>query len=106
MTDEADRKPQRAMLSPLFTWRGAIADSSLPPNARLVALTLSLHMNERGGSAYPSVARLVSETGLSRRAVQRALRVLEESGYLQLVAGVGGGRSTRGCGITRTYVAT
>jgi Helix-turn-helix domain len=69
-------------LSPLFGWRGAIASSDLPAPARHVALTLSLHMNERGGSAFPSVGTLAGETGLNERTVQRHLVNLVEAGWL------------------------
>lgn len=69
-------------MSPLFTWRSAIAASELAPSHRLVALTLSLHMNERGGSAFPSRATLALETGLSPRSVSRILRSLVGDGWL------------------------
>ena len=71
-------------LSPLFTWRGAIAspDSKLDPTTRLVALTLSLHMNERGGSAFPGAPLLAEETGLSERSVRDHLKILVGSGWL------------------------
>lgn len=69
-------------LSPLFSWRSSICDSDLPPTARHVALTLSLHMNERGESCFPTVATLVGETGLCERTVRDAIRLLGESGWL------------------------
>ena len=50
-----------AQLSALFTWRSAICESGLPPTARHVALTLSLHMNERGGSAFPGATLLATD---------------------------------------------
>lgn len=71
-----------ATLSRLFTWRTAIAESSLPPTARLVAFGISLYMNEMGESAWPSVRRLVGVTGLSERAVRDGLRKLEVEEYL------------------------
>ena len=43
----------RSSLSPLFTWRSALADSDLEPPTRHVGLAISLYMNERGGSAFP-----------------------------------------------------
>jgi hypothetical protein len=49
---------------------------------RHVALTLSLHMNERGGSCYPGIARIAAESGLSSRAVQKGLRALERTGWI------------------------
>ena len=70
-------------LSPLFGWRGKIASSDLEPTSRHVALTLSLWMNEMGGSAFPSVETLERATGLSRRAVQTHLAILVEKGWLK-----------------------
>jgi len=72
----------RDNLSPLFGWRGAIAASALEPPSRHVALTLSLYMNERGGSAFPSVETLAKDTGLSGRAVQQHLGKLVNGGWL------------------------
>ncbi len=84
-----------ASLSPLFTWRSAICDSGVAPTARHVALTLSLHMSERGDSAWPAVATLAAETGLSERGVQKALRMLEAAGWIEVVLGGGRRRSSR-----------
>lgn len=90
-----------ARLSPLFTWRSAIASEDGPADfdlaesgdsedkvivkgttQRHVALTLSLHMNERGGSCYPGIARIARESGLSTRAIQKALRALAKTGWI------------------------
>lgn len=71
-----------ADLSPLFTWRSTIVDSDMPATHRHVALTLSLHMNERGSSCFPSQTTLSRETGLSERTVRRALNGLEAAGFL------------------------
>lgn len=72
-------------LSPLFTWRGAIIKSDLPPTGRHLALTLSLFMNEAGGSAYPGIDRLVEATGLGRATVIRWRQALHALGWLRLV---------------------
>src|SRR6185312_8349654 len=79
-------------LRALFTWRSAIADSDLSPGERLVAFTLSLHMNERGGSAFPTVATISRESGLSVRSVQGHLKNLTEKRWLVLVAETNGRR--------------
>lgn len=71
-----------ATLSPLFTWRTAIAKSDLPPTVRLVAFALSLYMNELGGSAWPSISTLAADSGLSTRSVMRGVRTLEKEKYL------------------------
>jgi hypothetical protein len=72
-------------LEPLFTWRSAICDSSLPPTARLVAFAISFYMNERGGSCHPGPTRLARDTGLSLRAVKKHLVDLEDTGWLLVV---------------------
>ena len=71
--------------SPVFRWRRSICESALPATARHTALTLSLYMNESGGSAFPGGARLRDETGLSLRTVRTALATLEETGWLIVV---------------------
>ena len=70
-------------LAPLFTWRSAVASKDGPAGVtRHVLLTLSLHMNERGGSCFPSVDTLVEETGLSRPTVVKHLDAAVEAGWL------------------------
>jgi GntR family transcriptional regulator len=88
-------------LSPLFTWRGAIASDDGPRDhtlslkdggtvavkgatMRQVALALSLHMNERGGSCFPGVPLLARETLLHERTVQRAIAGLQDLGWLEV----------------------
>jgi len=90
-------------IAPLFTWRSAVVTSELTPTQRHVALTLSLYMNERGGSAFPGAGRLAGDCGLHVSTVRRALADLTELGWLQLVSR-GGKR-----GVSRKaneYVAT
>lgn len=94
----------RRSLSPLFTWRSAICDSDLSPTQRHVALTLSLHMNERGGSCFPTHDQLKDETGLGRSTVITALKALEDAGWLNRQPG--GGRRKGGNGQATEYAAT
>lgn len=94
----------RKTLSPLFTWRSAICDSDLAPTLRHVALTLSLHMNERGGSCFPTHDQLKDETGLGRSTVIKALGQLEKDGWLLRTPG--GGRRRGGNGRATEYAAT
>lgn len=47
-----------------------------------VALALADHAHDDGTHIYPGVDSLVTKTRLNRRTVQRALRSLEESGWL------------------------
>lgn len=71
-----------ATLSPLFTWRSAIVESELSRHARHVALTLTLHMNERGASCFPTLDELQHETSKGRATIIEALRELEAGGWL------------------------
>lgn len=83
-------------IRPLFTWRSALCESDLPATTRHVALTLSLHMNERGGSAFPSQETLARETGLHTDTVKKQLRVLVDLGWLtKAVSRLGRHRGTR-----------
>lgn len=99
---QSNRKDE---LSPLFSWRGEVCGSHLAPTQRHVALTLSMHMNERGGSCFPGIDTLAEETGLDARTVQRALRVLADSGWLSVERGGGRGRSNRYTAIVPQRVA-
>ena len=71
-------------LSPLFSWRGAIVTSDLAGPTRFVALVLSLHMNEAGGSCFPSQETLGKECALSPRQVRHHLSVLRDEGWLNI----------------------
>lgn len=84
-------------LSPLFTWRSAIAsrESELPPTQRHAALTLSLHMSEKGDSCFPGMPLLVEETGLGLSTVREALRQLAAAGWLERTVSHGRGQSNR-----------
>lgn len=50
--------------------------------ARLVLLVLADHAREDGSAAWPAVETIATEARLSRRAVQAALRRLEEDGAI------------------------
>lgn len=69
-------------------------DEGIGPTDRLILLSLADHANDEG-VCYPSVARLVRRTGLSERAVQTAIRRLEEAGRLKIERGSG----PKGCNV-------
>jgi len=71
-------------MSPLFSWRKAITVSGVAPTTRHVALTLSLHMNDVGGSCFPSQTTLAAETGLSRSTINEHLGKLLDAGLLMV----------------------
>lgn len=80
-------------LQSLFTWRSAIASNGGPPNStvRHILLTLGLHMNEKGGSCFPSIKTVSIETGLSERCVCSKLKDAEKDGWIiKSVRGMGG----------------
>jgi len=52
------------------------------PTARHVLLCLANYADKNGRGAFPSVASLADDTGLSARTVQAKLRVLEEQGIV------------------------
>jgi DNA-binding transcriptional MocR family regulator len=49
---------------------------------RLVLLVLSMHMDPHG-FAFPSISRLSTESGLSRRQVIRVIREAQHQGWLR-----------------------
>lgn len=53
------------------------------PTARHVAAVIAAHVSDADGTCWPSDARLSKLTGLSRRAVQRAVTELEDSGAIE-----------------------
>ena len=85
-------------LSPLFSWRSAVSSPYGPDQAttRHVLLTLSLHMNEKGGSCHPSVQRIVKESGLTKRTVLTHLEKANSAGWItKYEAGLSGQRHRR-----------
>src|SRR5258708_7411291 len=79
-------------MSPLFGWRGKICMSDLAPTTRLLALVLSLHMNELGSSCYPGSELLARETGLSSSTVFVHLAKLRDAGWITVGQPRGSGR--------------
>lgn len=70
-----------------------IDPSAVTATERLVLLNLANHGNDRGRNAFPSVSRIARQTSLGRRAVQKALRRLQQKGLIVAV-----GNAKRGVG--------
>ncbi len=71
--------------------RQLVADRALPHPALKVALAISWHMNRKeGGWAWPGISKLADLTGLHRTTVMRAIKWLEDHGYLQVIRGRAG----------------
>lgn len=80
MSDEA------ANLAPVITWRSTLVTSVDCSTCKLVGLVLSLYMNERGGSAFPSNARLADDCSLGVSTVREHLNShLFAQGWLTLI---------------------
>lgn len=86
-----------------WDWIVAVRESELDSTARLVAFTLSFHMDADGSKAYPGPTLLSRESGLSLRSVKTKLGELERSGWLECVER---GRSTLGGRLANRYRAT
>jgi len=67
----------------LFTWRHGVLESDLPATTKLVLLTLACHMNDVGGSCFPSIERLMHETSLSKPTVINHLKLAKKLGWIQ-----------------------
>ena len=52
------------------------------PNTKLVAICIARHANDKTGVAWPGMALLTKETGLSRSSVIRGIAELERGGHL------------------------
>lgn len=82
----------------VFNWRTLIKKSKqygipLSSGAKLVAFYLHSFMNDEQDIAWPSLLRMVEETGLSRNTVKAKLAELEKAGFLVVSERV---HSTRG----------
>lgn len=57
---------------------------TLSPNLRLAAVVMALHSDGRGGSIYPSMARVALLMGVHRRNARKAIAALGALGFLEL----------------------
>ena len=62
-----------------------ISTSKMTPKASLVLLVLSNRHNQETGRCDPSISRIASDTNMSERSVQYALRELEELKVIQTI---------------------
>ncbi len=78
--------PARISVAPNGTWcrtsKAAVFDSRIPAEALRVLMALGAYADDLG-RCTPSVGTLAEMLNLSRRQVQRHLRVVERLGYLQ-----------------------
>lgn len=67
-----------------FDVDNAIRESGLPPHQRLVLYAMATYVGP-DGLCWPSVERLVHDTGFKRRMVQKALSALRSSGQIMAI---------------------
>lgn len=67
---------------------------SLPATEKLVALKLADCADDRGGNAWPAVATIATDCGLSRRGAQKVLDRLRERGCIEVQAAATNRKST------------
>lgn len=102
--DNPPPTPQpRERCSRIVEWRRAVLASNVSFAAKAVGLVLHEHMTWRGpgagGNCWPSLETIGREAGASPKTVKRALRQLDDGGYITRRRGGGRGRPT-------SYVAT
>lgn len=91
MTGEIIMKhPPNHIKSNIINWLEAIWCADLPSSSKLLAAYLRSFMNEKQNMAYPSISRIVYETGLSRNTVTRHIKLLESEGWLSVDHSIGG----------------
>jgi hypothetical protein len=79
---------------PVVRWRKVVLgpDGPASPTTRFVLLALSYHMDERGGSCFPSCDLLTKEMRLSKRAVVKHLQFAEAEGWIERTMAMGHGK--------------
>src|SRR5262249_26213268 len=75
-------RPEAGHVKPTV-WRDAVRDSELDWLAKAALMTLSTFMNGRA-EAWPSKEALATGSGLSKRAVDDAIKRAEQAGYLSV----------------------
>lgn len=67
-----------------YMWMSDVAgDVRLSHATRLIGLRLAMHLNIRTGQCNPAMATLSAECAVSTRTVERAIRDLEQRGYVR-----------------------
>ena len=91
-----------------FDWQRAVCgeECQLAPMVRLVALTMSIHMDGDGTSCRPGAKLTADETGLDLRTVKRAVKVLIGGGWLVVTFRGGSPRGVRLATVYRAQIPT
>ena len=71
----------------IIDWLNCIWLTNLPANSKYLACYLRKFMNSNHDMAWPSYARIIEETGLSRATVAKYLKILESEGWIKRESG-------------------
>lgn len=74
-----------AVTDDLWSWRDKILRSSLRPEVRLVLLAVSSRMQDTTDCIFPTLSKIVADTGLATEAVRAGLREAAEAGFLEVL---------------------
>lgn len=67
----------------VIRWRNLVfSENGLSSTTKLVLVALSLHMNGKGGSCFPSIKHLSDRSSLSEKAICEHLKTAEECGWI------------------------
>lgn len=67
----------------MYNWRMvALKHGNLPSNSKFILLYLSTYMNAHGDSCFPSIVRIMGDTGLAKATVVKHLKILRETGWI------------------------
>jgi len=71
----------------IINWLNCIWLTNLPSNSKYLACYLRKFMNSNHDMAWPSYARIIEETGLSRATVAKYIKILEQEGWIKRESG-------------------
>ncbi len=78
-----------------MTWVLEQCPEHVPPQARLVLISIANHANAHGENAWPAIGTIGKETGLSPDQARRWVRWLEKDGLVAVKKNGGGTVDTR-----------
>lgn len=70
-----------------LNWIQLIWDTGMSTKSKITCAALAAHMNANHHIAWPSISRLAAMTGLSTSSVKRAVKEIEEAGWLVIERG-------------------
>lgn len=79
-----------------YQWLKAVLKSDLPARAKVAASALAVvSMNDETARCDPGLNKILTDSGLSKDTLKRALRDLIDAGWLSRTEGRGSGKKTR-----------